>query len=451
MDVLHTGEKNPRFAPPDRYNLACFLMGMMGMGAMYPWNFFITAADYFHYSFRNTTDPAHPTTYQNVFENTLSIVATSCGVFGLIINTILTRYLSFKIRIYSGFIAITVIFTLTTVLTAVDTDSWQTGFFVVTMLSVFVINWASSWVNGGISGVQGCLPSHFSTAMMVGQAVAGLMASFASIFSVLSQRNTADRDMAVKNEGTGYFGSAVAASLLCTVGFAVFTRLPIVNYYLESLLTVRKIRETIDTTTTSTDYTKVVEETTTVTVDSSSEKFQFGLVIRRIWSHALVLMLTYGTTLAVFPAVASAVRSRNASDGSLINNDLFLPVACFLIVNAADFAGRLSHGFLLLPTPQQGSISLGITILRMGMIPMFLFCNALPREHLPVVFGDAVYVILLAVFIFTNGYFGNLGMMYGPKLVPPQFAETTGSIMALSLNTGLLLGSAFSFVLVYVL
>ena len=30
IDVLHTGEKNPRFAPPDRYSFAFLLMGIMG-------------------------------------------------------------------------------------------------------------------------------------------------------------------------------------------------------------------------------------------------------------------------------------------------------------------------------------------------------------------------------------------------------------------------------------
>lgn len=81
----------------------------------------------------------------------------------------------------------------------------------------------------------------------------------------------------------------------------------------------------------------------------------------------------------------------------------------------------------------------------MGLIPMFLFCNGQPRHHLSVVFGDAVFVVLVAILGFSNGYLGNLGMMYGSKLVPPQFAETTGSIMALCLNFGLFLGSCFSF------
>jgi solute carrier family 29 (equilibrative nucleoside transporter), member 1/2/3 len=187
----------------------------------------------------------------------------------------------------------------------------------------------------------------------------------------------------------------------------------------------------------------------TSSAEGSKGEFQGKLVFQRIWPLAASLIITFATTLAVFPAVASSVRSLSSADGSLLTNDLFLPVACFLIVNSSDMAGRLSHGFLLFPNPQQGLLTLTISVMRIGLIPMFLFCNAQPRHHLTVVFGDAVYVVLLAIMAFSNGYLGNLGMMYGPKLVPPQFAETTGSIMALCLNTGLLLGSALSFAFIY--
>jgi solute carrier family 29 (equilibrative nucleoside transporter), member 1/2/3 len=55
-------------------------------------------------------------------------------------------------------------------------------------------------------------------------------------------------------------------------------------------------------------------------------------------------------------------------------------------------------------------------LLRVGLIPIFMFCNVQPRSHLPVVFNhDAVPIVAMFVFALSNGYFGTLCMMYGPR------------------------------------
>lgn len=175
------------------------------------------------------------------------------------------------------------------------------------------------------------------------------------------------------------------------------------------------------------------------------EPFSLTDIIKQTWTCCALLILNFFVTIAVYPAVASAVRSTHSSDGSLLTNDLFLPLACFLIANSGDMAGRLAHNFLRWPSPEQRFISLAIAVLRLAFIPLMMLCNAQPRSHLPVVFGDTAYVFLLASLFLTNGYLGNLGMMYGPKLVSAQFAETTGSIMGVCLSFGLFLGAASSF------
>ena len=35
--------------PKDRFNLAFIIMVLLGMGSLFPWTFFTTAADYFRY------------------------------------------------------------------------------------------------------------------------------------------------------------------------------------------------------------------------------------------------------------------------------------------------------------------------------------------------------------------------------------------------------------------
>ncbi|CAH1370039.1 unnamed protein product, partial [Tenebrio molitor] len=80
----------------------------------------------------------------------------------------------------------------------------------------------------------------------------------------------------------------------------------------------------------------------------------------------------------------------------------------------------------------------GFTAIRVIFIPLFLFCNAQPREHLSVVFGhDYQYIIIMTVFALTNGYLMNMASLIIPKMLPPAKLEdayqvnmvVTGSIL----------------------
>ena len=58
-----------------------------------------------------------------------------------------------------------------------------------------------------------------------------------------------------------------------------------------------------------------------------------------------------------------------------------------------------------------------ICFARFVFIPLFIFCNAQPRSF-PVVFKhDAFPAVFMLLFAASNGYFGSLGMMYGPRWV----------------------------------
>ena len=57
-----------------------------------------------------------------------------------------------------------------------------------------------------------------------------------------------------------------------------------------------------------------------------------------------------------------------------------------------------------------------LCFLRIIFLPLFAFCNALPRRNAPVFF-DADYfpIVFMMLFAISNGYLGNLCMMYGPS------------------------------------
>uniref|UniRef100_A0A671YIJ6 Solute carrier family 29 member 1a n=1 Tax=Sparus aurata TaxID=8175 RepID=A0A671YIJ6_SPAAU len=123
----------------------------------------------------------------------------------------------------------------------------------------------------------------------------------------------------------------------------------------------------------------------------------------------------------------------------------FIPVSCFLLFNMMDWAGRSLTAVCM--WPGKDSFWLPVLVgLRVVFIPLFMLCNVQPRYYLPVWFShDALYIIFMIFFSFSNGYLASLCMCFGPKKVAQHEAETAGAIMAFFLSLGLALGAAVSF------
>uniref|UniRef100_A0A8C5HP59 Equilibrative nucleoside transporter 1-like n=1 Tax=Gouania willdenowi TaxID=441366 RepID=A0A8C5HP59_GOUWI len=130
----------------------------------------------------------------------------------------------------------------------------------------------------------------------------------------------------------------------------------------------------------------------------------------------------------------------------LIKQDTyFIPVACFLLFNLMDWAGRSLTALCMWPGQNSRWLP-ALVCLRVVFIPLFMLCNVEPRHYLPVLFHhDAWYIIFMIFFSFSNGYLASLCMCFGPKKVKQHEAETAGAVMAFFLSLGLALGAALSF------
>lgn len=65
-----------------------------------------------------------------------------------------------------------------------------------------------------------------------------------------------------------------------------------------------------------------------------------------------------------------------------------------------------------------------LCLMRVLIVPIFLFCNVQPRHNLPVIFHqDWIPIVSMAVFAISNGYLGTLCMMYGPQWVSANQRE----------------------------
>ncbi|XP_068615842.1 equilibrative nucleoside transporter 1-like [Brachionichthys hirsutus] len=434
-------------APRDKYYAVWIIFFIMGLGTLLPWNFFMTATMYFTARLKDPSAvlPANQTANatsagadsRNVLEAKFDNVMTLCAMLPLLVFTCLNSFLyqrvSQKLRVFGSLVVILVIFLVTAVFVKVDMAPLP--FFTITMIKIVFINSFGAILQGSLFGIAGMLPASYTTPIMSGQGLAGAFAAFAMICALAS-------GSALQDSAFGYFITACVVVLLAIVSYLALPRLEFFQYYTDGVGSRP-----------SDDDGKM--ETLKI-VESPSEKAPANLlddeapptvsmlhIFKQIWVIALSVCFVFTVTIGVFPAMTVAVKSTVANGGAW--DVYFIPVACFLLFNVMDWAGRSLTGVCMWP----GKDSFWLPVLvamRLVFVPLFMLCNVQPRHFLPVLFShDAWYIIIMIFFSFSNGYLSSLCMCLGPKKVAPHEAETAGAIMAFFLTLGLALGAGLSF------
>ncbi|XP_052765911.1 equilibrative nucleoside transporter 3-like isoform X2 [Mya arenaria] len=408
--------------PKDRFHMVYFIFYLLGLGSLIPWNFFITASEYFKFKFRNTTlpddeylDPEHETDLQAMFESYLTLASTAPNLLFNLITTLLISRIGLKVRMSTALFLITSMFVLTASLVKMNTDSWQDSFFWITMITAVFINIGSSILGASLFGVASLFPSHYMQATMSGQAMGGIFAAVANLVTLALGSDVVD-------SGLGFFLFATFMSICTLIGYA---SLYCINYSRYHIL-------------------EIGEDTVETRPTRSNGSGNTKLIIKRIWKEGLSVCLIFLVTVSCFPAVASSVVSVNNTDWT---EKYFSGLVCFLLFNAGDWAGRSVAGTFKRPGIGKSNLLLVLSVMRVVFIPLIMFCNAQPR-HDPVIFNsDAFPVIFIMLLGLTNGYLGTLAMMYGPSMVMAEHAEMTGAIMATCLTSGLVSGSLMAILL----
>lgn len=160
-------------APPDTNNFAYNIMFWQGVGQLFPWNAFITAAAYFGARFC-TTDMA------NDFENYFSISFTAFQTAGLGLSVLYGNRFSLHDKIVYPLVCYSVLFALTTALVLVKNIDGYLLFW-VTFVSCSANGLVGSILSAGLFSLGGCLPPTYTAALMSGQGLAGLSVAVAGI------------------------------------------------------------------------------------------------------------------------------------------------------------------------------------------------------------------------------------------------------------------------------
>ncbi|XP_033638545.1 equilibrative nucleoside transporter 1-like isoform X2 [Asterias rubens] len=425
-------------APKDSFNIVYIIFFILGMCSLLPWNMFITANQYFSYKLRNTTSNYtatldESTPLQMMFESYFAVAAMVPNILIMLLNLALQHRICLQVRVVVPLIGMMGLFIVTTILTRVNTDEWQTEFFIICICSIVLINAFGGVFQGSIFGVAGVLPKRYMQAIMSGQGMGGILPSLLSIISIAASHTEADSAFI-------YFLCAVACMAVTLFAFLVLPRMKYASFYLNrhSELTKSKRIEDLESTE---SFEKVKHH----------QRPPFFEIFWKIKIPALMILLIFAETIALFPGTISSIGAIDRSNKNWAN-DYFTPVMCFLTFNMMDFTGR-SLSVIQWPTEKNMILLIILSVLRVGFFPLFALCNIHPTSRsFSVVFNNDAYPFVFnTLFGFSNGYLGSLVMIYGPKFVDLKHSETAGVMMALFLSGGLAIGSVISVVFVKII
>lgn len=439
--VVTTKDTKPLFKgrdPQDRYSLAYIIFYFLGMTTLLPWNFFITADDYWMYKFRdvNATEPttmflnssvgiAGRTPLQKSFTAYLSVASTVPSTVFLILNSVLSHKISLHARMLGSFVIILLLFVATTLFVHINTDAWQYDFFYLTMAIVVFLNIASAVLTGGLFGMLGKFTPAYISAASSGQSLGGIFAALAEILSLWLGASP-------QLSAFVYFMVANVFLVVSIVCYMVLIRAVFFKYHMAPRPQL------------SVQY----EPGCAPSVEVDQLSLSYTHILKKVWVHGLAVWMAFFVSLSFYPAVTVLVESENKGHGNQWNDKYFVPVVAYLIFSLFDYLGRVLAGLLLWPRQNARALLL-MSAARIIFVPLLLFCNAQPRQHLPVfIHGDAYYILIVVLFGFTNGYLVNITMISAPKICLHHEQEMAASIMSAFLGVGLACGALLSMAIV---
>jgi len=402
-------------------------------------NFYFNADSYWKFKFRDTNLSAE--TWQEAPLNNLqlfwgshiSIVSMSPNFLLLLVNVLVGHKLPIRPRIVVPLILNLFLFILSALFTKVDTDSWQVGFYSLTLGFALLFNMSDSVFQGAFSSVIGRFPSRYMGGMMQGQAFGGVLSSGCSVLLLVTGLDQT-------NVALVYFLIASVYLLLSLLLYLWISRHPFYRQYADQRITPGEKSEI------------------------SGDKANIKEVSLKVWLPALTVLLVYLVTLGIYPSLPALADTKTSNSTW---KRYYRPVGVFLLYNCLDLVGR-TLATLFPPIPNK--VALLLAIARIGFIPLFLMCNLAPenRSVTDVLFpSDAAFLTIHALFSVSSGFLTNTAMIAGPKQVPQNRSfrlmtaldqvegeeEKTlaASILVFSLVFGLFLGAASSYLWVRLL
>lgn len=429
--------------PEDRFNGTYIIFFSLGIGGLLPWNFFVTAQEYWIFKLSNCSSPAageepKDSDILNYFESYLAVASTVPSVLCLALNFLLVNRVPIRVRVLASLTVMLAIFIVMTVLVKVDTSSWTHSFFTITITCMAILSGTSTIFSSSVFGMTGSFPMRNSQALISGGAMGGTLSAVASLVDLAVASDVTDSTLA-------FFLTADIFLALCIGLYLLLPRLDYARYYMKPVWpTVFSGEEQLPQDSPS--------PTSVAPGSSDPQTPPLGPILKKTTGLGFCIICLFFITSLIFPAICTNIESLSKGSGSPWSTKFFVPLTTFLLYNFADLCGRQVTAWIQVPGPRSKALP-GLALLRTCFVPLFVFCNYQPRGHLhTVLFQSDVYPVLFTSLLgLSNGYLSTLALIYGPKIVPRELAEATGVVMTFYMGLGLVLGSACSALLVHLI
>ncbi|CAH0555199.1 unnamed protein product [Brassicogethes aeneus] len=292
----------------DKYCVVRILFFTMGLVHFVPFTFFTTANDYWMYKFRDADNAIYDTsenrtTLQAHFSAAITIATNVPLVAFVLLTTTYGHYVSARKRVYYSIVLMLATFIISTIFIELNTDGWQTEFFILTMILISIINSGRAVYRISIFEIIPKFPSCSVAYFLAGEGLAGIFNSMLQILSLLVGTST-------KTSALIYFisGSAV---MLFAIGFYNFGER--MTYYKAYASTEGYYKKNIT-------FKDIIESS------------------KIIWPSIIIILFLYIAQLTTSPSITSLVKSE--ASGNVWSETYFVPVITFLLNNVCDFIGR---------------------------------------------------------------------------------------------------------------
>ncbi|KAL7065356.1 hypothetical protein AAHC03_05338 [Spirometra sp. Aus1] len=367
-----------------------------------------------------------------------------------------------------------VILVATIALIFVNTSEAPLVFFVLTMISVILINCCVGIHQTLTFGLAAYLPMKYSNAVVIGNNACGTLIAMVNIITKAISQIYGRSERSIIIATTSYFCTATLIVIACVVTFFALQRLPFVRFYLDQTESEKeplrgaedaqqstgpagdngadgKLTSEGDTAASATTPSEARIETphnssALCCFPGGSRKARceaywdrYVQTFKECWPQCLNVWLIFVCTLSIFPAVQSNIMA--------VDPDFFIPanwftdVTCFLFFNLFAMLGCVLSAFVTFPSPK--FLIIPVLIRLVFFVPFFLLSNYLvegPRQMPLWISNDYAYLFGSIIFALTNGYFASLAMMYAPRNSPPERSGLAGLITSFFLILGVFSG-----------
>ncbi|CAG9861645.1 unnamed protein product [Phyllotreta striolata] len=367
--------------PKDKFYIVYFICLLHGVGTLTAWNMFINARDYFKEYKLSDDYIGYHYPHGDHFMQYLSFFSMFPALAFMWINIFVRLKSAIVWRIILGIGVLIAIMTFTLVMAIFNTSHCPNFFFIVTMISVFLINSASSVYQSTLFGIVGKLPQKYMTAIVIGNNVCGTFTSIISILTKVASTN-------YKTAAIYYFMIAIIILSGCFASFFIVVNNEFYKYY---------------------------DQKENAGVMKGEELPPYWTIFKTAFPQLLNIIMVFIVTLTLFPSMQAEIVKKSPS--FFVPDKYYADIMCFLNFNVFAMIGSFIPVFFVWPEPKWVWLPVSLRFL---YIPLMLFCNYQIQQAeraLPVFFNDYVYFVFGSTMALTSGYFSSVASMYAPKTV----------------------------------